>query len=329
MAVGVTSPESLGNIIAPNWTNVAPEEMDYFLKELDAAMDRIANGAGMGKHLNKLLSAPLVEKDTNFIRGSMRTLLLAGNFLELSVEGQAHPGMQRRLKYSVPEIDSVFQEIIDKLKSLTSSDFEHIKETLNEDIELADRILEVLVLEAEAAGANRRRRRQLNSMGQRVIRRLKHSPELVINEYIRKCEKMAGKGDSEVEMSRLMAAYIGEEDSKVRIDDATNAQHRWQNMDIRDSPIGYQLLQNENENRLEKSRDPRYNKGLKLLGTGLIVTGAGLVLIGIGAGVGVDFLAGLGVVAGVTVGPIMILIALLILLVQLIIGPSNSKETTE
>ena len=329
LAAGATNPESLGKLIAPNWDHIAPEEMDHFLNGLDSAMNKIAVDPGGGQFLSKLINKPPSVEEAQLFRGGMRSLLLIGNFGDLSVEGQVHPGMQKRLKYSAPELGSAVGNLIDKMKSLSPNDRADIKSALRQDSNLGDGVLEAIDLEAGFSGASKRRRRQLQAMGSRILKRLKHSPDMVIDEYLTKCEKLTSMPDTEVETRRFMAARMGERAANARIQEAEIAVRRWQKMELLEVPIGYQPLQLVEEG--EEPSDDRYKKGLRLLGIGAITTAAGWVLIGIavlagaietGGVIGL-ILGGAGIIAGVTVGPLLILIALIILLVQAIIGPKK------
>ena len=317
LAAGATDPESLGKLIAPNWDNIAPEEMDHFLNGLDSAMNKIAVDPGGGRFLAKLINKPPSVEEAQLFRGGMRSLLLIGNFGELSVEGQAHPGMQKRLKYSASELDSTLRKIIDKMNSMNTSDRADIKTALTEDDKLGDRVLEAIDFEAREVGAPQRRRMQLRFMGKRIIKRLKQSPDMMIDEYVAKYEKIVSQPDSDEKMQKLMEGYMGKKAYQARLRNAKKAAKRWEKLKPQEIPIGYQLLKMPHED--EDPKDDRYRKGLRTLGVGGITTAAGLLLIAIDASYGVIFW--IGVVAGVTVGPIIMFVALIMLLVQAIKGP--------
>ena len=117
----------------------------------------------------------------------------------------------------------------------------------------------------------------------------------------------------------------------------------WQRQDLEDIPIGYQLVANEDINNgsgnstqelsqpqglLEKENmskktgsDPSedwYRMGRKTLGIGLVTTAVGWLLIGVALNAdsdndGLAVFGGIGVVAGVTVGPAAILAGLITL----------------
>ncbi len=323
VAIGAANPIELGDIIAPDWENISPEEMDHFLLGLDGAMNRISEESGSGKFIANLIKKPMEENDINLFREGMRSLLIVGNFGDLSIEGQMHPGVQKRLFYSAPEIHSNIENIMDKMKTLSPKDRGAIKSSLRDDPTLGDRVLEAIDREASFSGAPKRRRRQLQRMGNSILRRLKHSPDLAIEEYLKKYEKLNSMPETEEEIRRFMAAHMGEKVANTRIQEAEDASLRWRMKEFSELPIGYHSMFSEevltSYEQLEV--DERYKKGLRILGIGAITTSVGLVFLLLSGGGGL--LYGLGLVAGVTVGPVLILIALIILLIKAIEGPSE------
>ena len=307
LAAGATSSVALGDIIAPNWANITPPEMDHFLIELDGAMDRIENEPNGGRFVTELLNHAPNENEALLFRKSMRSLLLVGNFRDLSIDGQVHPGVQRRLNYSAPEIDSVMQDIVNEMKSLSPADIADIKLALSRDRNLGERVLEAIHLETKTIGVPARRRHQLRVMGKRILRRLKHSPGLLIDEYVTKYEKLAALTESGQEMRR------SDRIKETRILEAEEAALRWKKMHLKETPIGYNRLQEDTDDTEEK-----YRKRWRTLGIGAIITATGWLLIAVTGGTDQDFegVGAIGVVLGVTVGPTLMLIGLIIGIVR-------------
>ena len=135
-----------GELIAPNWAHVTPPEMDHFLIGLDEAMNRIENEPKGGRFVTEFINHAPSENEALLFRKSMSSLLLLGNFGDLSIDGQVHPGVQKRLRYSAPEMFSSFQEIVDEMKSLTPTDRTDIKSALSQDGDLGDLVLEAIDL---------------------------------------------------------------------------------------------------------------------------------------------------------------------------------------
>ena len=323
LATGTTGCAGISQIIAPNGSNVTPAEMDNFLVALDGAMDRITHNPEGGRFLTELQQRPPSEKDTRLFRQGMRSLLLVGNFGDLSVAGQVHPGVQKRLQYSAPEMDSSVLGVMNQMKSLSPAARSKMQLALRRDSKLGDRVLEAIDLEAGAVGVPARRRLQLRAMGKHIIGRLKHSPDMFIDEYVTKSQKIASQPGSVAETQRLMAMRMGEPAFNVRLQEAENAARHWQTMEPELIPIGYQLLEKEDtggERSDEERSDGWYRKGFRWLGIGAITTAVGWLLIAVGdtSGDG-DAVAWTGIVMGVTVGPLTILLGLVTLLLGALI----------
>ena len=332
LAAGVTGCAGISQVIAPNWPNVTPLEMDRFLTGLDGSMNRITENSESGRFLSELQQKTPSDKDARLYRQSMRSLLLAGNFGDLSVAGQVHPGVQKRLQYSAPEMDAAVSGTTDHMKSLPPTARADIQSALREDPTLGDRLLETIDNETAAVGASNRRRMQLQILGKHIIERLKHSSDMFINEYVTKCEKLTAVSGSAAETQRFMAARIGEAAFKARVREAENAAQYWQRQELEDIPIGYQLVAQEGTNsesesgnagQAEPQQPPNKvnaseklrRRGASLLGIGLVTTGVGWIMILIGSESS-ETLALIGTVPGITVGPILILIGLITLLVS-------------
>lgn len=248
LATGVTGCAGIGQLIAPDWHNVTPLQMERFLTGLDGAMNQIAENPEGGRFISELHQEPMNEKGARLFRQSMRSLLLVGNFGDLSVAGQMHPGVQKRLQFSAPEMDAAAFGTMNQMKSLSPTARADMQSALREDPTLGAKTLEAMDLEAAAVGASNRRRKQLHVMGQHIIRRLKHSSDMFINEYVTKCEKLTTLSGHAAETQRFMAARIGQTAFKARVKEAENAAQYWQKQDLNDIPIGYELVANEGIN---------------------------------------------------------------------------------
>ena len=311
-----------GTLVAPNWTKVTANEMNVFLTGLDNTMNRIADHVSSGIFMQDLFINP-DEKDITLLRQCLRSLLLVGNFGDLSVQAQVHPGMQERIKYSEAEMNEALSGVTDMLKSLTPEDMHHIKSVVKEDPDLPEKILEALDLEAQYVEVPQRRRRQLRAMQRRIIKRLKHSPDVLVDEYLKKIEKMENYADSEEQLQKMLIKQMGKEKYEETLKEAEIAFEEWNNMNVDDTPIGYKNLHLD-QPKQKREKDPRFRGGKRLLGIGAITTASGWLLIAIAGSA--EALLWIGVVAGVTIGPILILIALFILLAKAIQKSSEKKQ---
>ena len=312
LATGTTGCAGIRQVIAPNWPNVTPAEMDGFLVALDGAMNRITENPAGERFLSELQQRPSRERDARLLRQGMRTLLLAGNFGDLSVAGQVHPGVQKRLQYSASEMDSTILDVMDHLQSLSPAARANMQSALRRDAGLGDRVLETIDLEASSVGVPVRRRLQLRTMGKHIVGRLQHSSDMFIDEYVTKSQKVLSQPASVAETQRLLAAHMGEPAFKTRHQEAENAALRWQALELQEIPIGYQSL--EKKDTGEEESDAWYRVGTRLLGFGAITTGVGWLIIALGAGTSSDGLIIIGLIPGVTVGPLAFLLGIITIL---------------
>ena len=160
-------------------------------------MSRIASKPDGGALLGELAGGkPLREDDARLFRGAMGSLLIAGNMRDLPVAGQVHPGVQKRLRHAAPLMDSTMTEFIDGMKSMTPTARADLRSALRGDPELGTRILQAIDRETAAAGAPARRRTELLQLGDYVIGRLTHSPDLLMDEYVDKYEQQTAQKGS-------------------------------------------------------------------------------------------------------------------------------------
>ena len=312
MAAGASSNAAFGDIVVPMSENISQLEMENFISKMDLSMDRISFSGG--NYLKNLFNQNPTDTEHNFFRSSLRTLLLIGNFGDLPIKGQAHPWMQNRLLYSAPEINYSVTSSIDILKNMSEESMDNISTALHDDPELGDRIMEALDIEAQAIGVSVVRRRQLRIMGKRINRRLKHSPEMLTSEYIKKADKLLLASNSDEALEQYLMAQMGEVNYSTYKNEAEIAALYWNQLKIPEYPIGYKSLITEQYN-IGQSKDEknlRNKKALRLLGIGGATTALGWIIIALGGF--------FGVILGVTVGPILILIALIMLLINAIIS---------
>ena len=247
LATGATGCAGLGELIAPRGSNIRPADMDHFLTRLDGAMNDIARVPASGDLLGELQRRHPNGKEERLFRQGMRSLLLVGNFGDLSVAGQTHPGVQQRLQYSAPEMDQAVGGLTDMMASLSPTARADIKSALRKDPGLADRALEAIDTQAALVGVPVRRRLQLRVMGKQTTRRLKQSSDMLIDEYVTKCRKVAAQSSSNADMQRHAEARMGQEAFRARVAKAEAAMRRWQAAGVEESPIGYERLLGERE----------------------------------------------------------------------------------
>jgi hypothetical protein len=316
VAAGASSSAAFGEIVVPMSENISHLEMENFISEMNLSMDRISFSGG--NYINSLLTKIPDEEEQNFFRSSLRSLLLVGNFEDLSIKGQVHPLMQQRMFYSAPEINYSVSSSIDILKNMSNKSMEDIRTALSDNPDLGDQIMEALDLEAQSIGVSAARRRQMRIMGKRINRRLKHSPDMFINEYVKKADKLLLASNSDEAIEQILKAQVGEVNYSSRRNEVEIAALQWRDFDIHNMPLGYNpIITEQDDNKTsEKKSNLKTRKGLILLGIGGVTTAAGWIIYAVSSGM-------FGIVLGVTIGPILILIAL----IMLIISASKSSKS--
>ncbi len=314
VAAGATGPKAFGEVLAPAEDNVNQVEMERFIKELDISMDRISHSGG--EHIRNLISQSSDESEEKIFRANLRSLMLVGSFGDLPIKGQVHPWMQKRMMHSAAEVEFSVNNSFSMLKNVSDESKEDVRSALTEDPALGRRILDTLDLEAQSIGVPSARRRQMKAMGRRIMRRLRHSPEMFIDEYVHKSEKLLLASNSDEALEKLFRMQVGEARYASCLKEAESAALQWENLNIPDVTVGYGLILDEQENDEEPKEisQPRPIRGLRLLGIGLITTAVGLLLLAVVPGVFWP-----GVILGITIGPFLILLALIIIIVSALI----------
>ncbi len=324
MAAGAAGHSAFGEIIAPTEENLSQTEMGRFIKELDISMDRISHSGG--DYIKGLTSQIPSEGEEKIFRSSLRSLMLVGSFGDLPIKGQVHPEMQKRMMYSASEVNSSVNNSLEILKNMSDESKEEIRSALTEDRNLGRQILDTLDLEARSIGVHSARRRQMKVMGRRIIRRMRQSPEMLIDEYVTKTEKLLLASNSDEAFDKLFKMQVGETRYSTCLKEAESAALQWEKSNTPDMDLGYGLITDDQENdeeEKEKSKPERI-KGLRLLGVALIMTAAGQLIIAIAPSL---FL--IGALFGITIGPILIMIALINIIANAIIDASKKRKSTE
>lgn len=313
MAAGATGPKAFGEVLAPAEDNVSHFEMERFIKELDLSMDRISHSGG--EYIRNIISETPDESEEKFFRANLRSLMLVGSFSDLPIKGQVHPWMQKRMMYSAAEMELSVNNSFNMLKNMSEEAKEDIRTALTEDTSLGRRILDTLDLEAQAIGVPSARRRHLKIMGRRIIRRLRHSPGMFIDEYVHKTEKLMLASNSDEALEKMFRMQVGEARYSTCLKEAESTALEWEKLNIPDMAVGYGLITDDQENDEEPKEPskPKRIKGMRLLGIGAVTTAVGLLLMA-----AVPALLWPGVILGITIGPVLIILALIIILISAI-----------
>jgi hypothetical protein len=310
VVAGASAPYAFGEIFIPTGNNISQAEMQRFISELDTRMDSIAHNGG--DYINAIISRSPDDTEQTIFRSNLRSLMLIGSFGELPIKGQAHPWMQKRLKHSSHEVNYSVYNSFQLLKNMTEEQMDDMKTALSDEPGLGTRILEALDQEAKSVGIPSARRRQMRVMGNRIFRRMKHSPELLIDEYVKKTEKLLVASNSNEAFDRMFKMQVGEENYETLLKEAESAAREWDKLNIPDDRLGYTPLADETSDvgALRQTHNNEPLKGLRLLGVGAAMTVFGLIILQL------EVSFWLGAILGITLGPILIIIALIVMIVS-------------
>jgi hypothetical protein len=196
---------SLGTAAPP----IMPD-LDAFLARLDRGMAAIATGNPL-KDLLPKSQAPAPgaapRPEDLLIKKSLRSLLMAGSFRDLSEAERAHPAMQARIWGSMQEMDEAVFGMTHVLEGFTPSERAKIRETIQSDPDIGMRIAEALDTDAATADVSLQRRTHLRAIASQLTWRLKNQPiETAIDEYVGKVKKVSSRNGYSEELQRKLAA---------------------------------------------------------------------------------------------------------------------------
>ncbi len=185
-------------------------DLEAFLARLDHGMSAIAAGNPLKDLLakSKVPAAGAVARPEDLlIKKSLRSLLMAGSFRDLTEEQRAHPAVQARIWGSMQEMDEAVFGMTHVLEGFTPSERAKIRETIQSDPDIGMRIAEALDTDASTADVSLQRRTHLRAIASQLTWRLKNQPiETAIDEYIGKVKKVSARNGYSEELQRKLAA---------------------------------------------------------------------------------------------------------------------------
>jgi hypothetical protein len=185
-------------------------DLDAFLARLDRGMAAIATGNPLKDLLPKSHAAApdaAPRPEDLLIKKSLRSLLMAGSFRDLSEADRAHPAMQARVQGSMHEMDEAVFGMTHVLEGFTPSERARIRESIQADPDIGMRIAEALDTDAATADVSLQRRTHLRAIASQLTWRLKNQPiETAIDEYVGKVKKLSARNGYSEELQRKLAA---------------------------------------------------------------------------------------------------------------------------
>jgi hypothetical protein len=312
----------------PAFDTSSPEQMKAFLDTLDASTARIEERASLPRLLPKGVVNRFDPDDFSdakhdrLFRKVMRTLVTSSSFRSLSLEDQAHPGVQSRMWASMGEMDEAVRGTSEMLGSLTATELDDLREALRDDPELPMRFAEDLDGWADRYGLPFGARAQLRQTAVQTCARLKQSPSLLIGEYTDKCRRTVERSGSNEEILRRTTARVGEDAMAGVQERLFKAHERWkialgEPQILTDGtpapPSGQPQPGQPGYTGFEPQKDPSaetlVTAGAVMMGISGALTGLGLALL-----FAVEFISG---AVTLTVAGILLLVGLIVLIVGL------------
>jgi hypothetical protein len=207
-------PETVADVAA----RLDPAAADAIMRALDQRMTSLAS-ASMPEDvlpLSKMRHGPEFEKhlreDSALVRQSIRTLYITGRFLDSPDDMKVHPGMQSRLWAMQPEMDQAVLGMTERLERMTPDEHRRVQKYLHDDDMFGERLAKVLERTAVDDGLSFPRSFGLRSSVLQLSQRMAaQSPTLVVDPLVSKVRRIQAHRRSDAEEARRLAARVGEQ----------------------------------------------------------------------------------------------------------------------
>jgi hypothetical protein len=208
---------------------MAESEVQEFLARLERQLSLIREAPPVTDTFAFPASVPSDRKRRAQVltQNALRTLLLAGSFADLPLDGRVHPAVQARVMDHMQEMDDATQAMRSFLEGLTPTERADIGRALRDDPELGMNVVAAIDTEALEVGVSMQRRLHMRRLAAHICARMKQSTPLLLEDTLRKVEKVAALDTDLVAAERRMLAQLGETRFTRLRDDVSHAQARW------------------------------------------------------------------------------------------------------
>jgi hypothetical protein len=288
------------------------------------------------------------EETETFIKQSMRTLYAVGRFMDLPAEIKMHPEMQSRMASLQSDMDRSITGMVNVLETLTPDDHKSIRSFLKKDPEFAERVAAFIEEPAKEDGIPFQRRFGVrSSVLQFAGRMAAQSPGLITEPLVKKAHRLEAMTDKEHD--QLLATKLGQERYNAQVQQMTALHQAWLMQQAATQPSSQPVTPSSQPAPTvyttpapnppqQAPAAPPYtpppltapppNRGRSIIGKGGRIMGLGVVSTGVGALIlnlaSTDAALLLGAFFGITLGPTLILVGLIVLLIGLIIRASTA-----
>jgi hypothetical protein len=280
----------------PGLPGIGPDvpDMDRVLGDLDGMMKAIQTVPV--RSLEPKLAGrpePARKEAERIIRSILRSLVLVGTFRDLPVEAQVHPGMQERMRLSLPELDAAVTGSRDVLLSFTEDDKKTLGQAMKKDPDFLMRLVGDIDEEATAAGIPLGNRIAMRRIAQHVSTRLKQSSALYLDETLTRTDRLRAQAESGRFDQQVLSAKATEEALWKRQQWMARADRLWASAGAVMNPVPAGVYGTMGPDLDEKER--RKGKvGIQFLTAGWSLFGLSFSMNGLGIALIVYFNGGIG-----------------------------------
>jgi hypothetical protein len=351
--VDASAPPSPADVAA----HLDPEAADALLAKLDARMDwiktaslpddvlplsKLAGGAAM--------AGPEIAETSTLVRKAVRTLYMTGRFRDLPEDMKVHPGVQARLGAMQNEMNDAVMGMTDRLERMTPAEHLRVQDYLKKDELFGERLARVLEKTAADDGLSFQHSFGLRSATLDLSARMAaQSPALVVDPLVRKVRRIEAHPRSDAEEARRLAARVGEETFWAHQERMTMLHEAWLTRLGPRSALASGALasstyvwptsappptQTSDDTLIEPAPPPQphllptpgqraMKAGGITMGFGLGSVALGLICAGIASAPALSGFIWPALILGVTIGPILLVVGLIILIVGAAIRASE------
>jgi hypothetical protein len=315
------APPSAADIAA----HLDPAAADALLAKIDGRMAWL-DQASLPDEILPLSKLPrATEADAArtgaLVRKAVRTLYLTGRFLDMPDEMKVHPGVQARLQAMQPEMDDAILGMTEHLERMTPEDHRRVQTHLRKDDLFAEHLARMLEKTASDDGLSFQRTFGVRSaaldLGQRMSAQ---SPALVIDPLVRKVRRIEAHPRTDAEQARVLAARIGEQAFWEHQQHVARLHEAWM----------IRLASADTQAATAPAAPPPSSPGKNTLNTGGIIMGfgagsvaLGLIFAGLASATSTSAFIIPALVLGVTIGPILLVVGLIVVIVGAIMRASE------
>jgi hypothetical protein len=294
-----------------------PDAVEECLARIDRRMEAMAQMNLAPSGLLRPAEAALLEQRVGVVRAASRSFFITGAFLDLSEQDRLHPGVQERMRRMQPEMDQAVNGIADLLDSLTPDERRRVQQQFRRDPETGSRVSELFHQTAVEGGFSARRRLDLRLALDGLARRMRaQNPSLVIDPCVRKVRKVQANPGTDAERARAFAARFGEQGFWELQERAAVYTKAWDQTYSTRPRTDLALLDKTYPDKTQETRaeDPRHT-AKSILSVGGWIMGFGLISEAVGGIAALAKATDVALFFGVTVGPILLAIGLLVVIV--------------